>query len=466
MSLKVTYPFDNSSNYNFDSSKIVVSNSIAKLKLSATDPYAYYSMQEGGGLIVKDISGNSRNGSLNKESWTTGKIGNCINFDGDVYVDCGDICNFERDQPFSVECWFKTSYTNYQVISGRYRSGVTWRGWYILLDKYGRVSFNLNNDYPIDNRLEVYTTEGFNDGAWHHLFIVYDGSSKAEGVKIYVDGLLRSLIVVIDNLSGSITENVSFLIGNRERGDLPFHGLLDEFIIYDRIMSPDYVAMRYNSGNGQFPYSTSNPIIYPKSSIRTDEIISLSETSTKPSGTDIKYIIKVTDTDYYWNGSNWAQSDGSYSQSNTINEINNNLSNFPGNPSEVYVKAMLHSDGFDSPELDKLEVDYDYAGSDRDDITVCAVTGWITDIANSLSNIDSVPITVNLCRPTVKYKSNVVLLNETKTFYSNSYGYFELKLIENENMESDSYYVVSINKQLFRIKVPNQAGCNFLDIII
>jgi len=49
MALKVTYPFDNPSNYNFDSAKITVSNSVVKLKTTVTNAYTWYSMQEGGG---------------------------------------------------------------------------------------------------------------------------------------------------------------------------------------------------------------------------------------------------------------------------------------------------------------------------------------------------------------------------------------------------------------------------------
>ena len=227
--------------------------------------------------------------------------------------------------------------------------------------------------------------------------------------------------------------------------------------------SIDSLTVNYNDG----VYSTDNPILYPNSSIRTDKILSLSETSIKPTNTEIKYIVHANGSDYYWDGNDWITSDGSYAQSNTVIEVNDNLDGFPAIPSDVYIKILLHtSDNSVTPELDQLTITYDYAGSDRDTIAVCTVTGWITDIVNNLSNIDSVPIIVNLCKPTVKYKNNVVLLNETKTFYSNSSGYFELKLIENENMESGSYYVVSINKQLFRIKVPNQVGCNFLDIII
>jgi len=339
-----------------------------------------------------------------------------------------------------------------------------------MIDSGGRIRFYLVNTYPTpENYIFVQTGYTYNDGNWHHLVVTYDGSSSASGVKMYVDGSQVSLTILKDTLSETIQVDIDLLIGgwgSAQQPRLLFKGLIDELLIYTRVLSSDDIAIRYNSGNGQLPYSTSNPIIYPKSSIRTDEIISLSETSTKPSGTDIKYIIKVNDTDYYWNGSSWVQSDGSYSQANTIDEVNNNLNNFPGNPSEVYVKAILHSDGFNSPELSELEVNYDYVGSDKDDITVCTVTGWITDIANDLSDIDNVPIKVSLCKSTVRYRDNIILINETKTFYSNSNGYFELKLVENENMESGSYYIVNINNRLFRIKVPNKVGCSFQEIII
>ena len=213
-------------------------------------------------------------------------------------------------------------------------------------------------------------------------------------------------------------------------------------------------------------YSTDNPIIYPNSLIRTDKIESLSEVSTKPTGTEIKYIIKSNDRDYYWNGNNWVISNGTYSQSNTITEINENLDSFPEVPSDVYIKIFLHTDDESvTPEIDQLTVMYDYAGSDRDSITICTVTGWITNIIDNVTKITSVPITVTLNKQVVTYKDNIVLMNQSKTFYPRSNGYFELKLVENDNMKGNCYYIVIINNKTFRIRVPNAVGANFSDIL-
>ena len=213
-------------------------------------------------------------------------------------------------------------------------------------------------------------------------------------------------------------------------------------------------------------YPTDNPIIYPNSLVRTDNIESLSEVSTKPTGTEIKYIIKSNDRDYYWNGNNWVISNGTYSQSNTLTEINENLDNFPGVPSDVYIKIFLHtSDESVTPEIDQLTVTYDYAGSDRDSITICTVTGWITNIIDNVTKITSIPITVTLNKQVVTYKDNIVLMNQSKTFYPRSNGYFELKLVENDNMKGNCYYIVIINNKTFRIRVPNTVGANFSDIL-
>ena len=36
--------------------------------------------------------------------------------------------------------------------------------------------------------IEVVARQTFSGGEWHHLAIAYDGSGKAEGLKVYVDG--------------------------------------------------------------------------------------------------------------------------------------------------------------------------------------------------------------------------------------------------------------------------------------
>ena len=60
------------------------------------------------------------------------------------------------------------------------------------------------------------------DGAWQHIFFTYDGSGRASGVKIYVNGLPIPTHVVSDNLAReSIRTSVSMQLGWRDPDEHP-----------------------------------------------------------------------------------------------------------------------------------------------------------------------------------------------------------------------------------------------------
>src|SRR5262249_2640868 len=76
---------------------------------------------------------------------------------------------------------------------------------------------------------------------WTHVFVTYDGSSKAKGVHLYVDGKPAELEVTHDSLTDTIrTEKPAFL-GRRNPG-APFKGRIDEARFYSRELSAAEVA--------------------------------------------------------------------------------------------------------------------------------------------------------------------------------------------------------------------------------
>ena len=66
----------------------------------------YWSMDEGGGSIINDYSSNSNDGTISGASWTSGKKGGALEFDGvDDYVGIGDL---GIGNEYTAECWIKT----------------------------------------------------------------------------------------------------------------------------------------------------------------------------------------------------------------------------------------------------------------------------------------------------------------------------------------------------------------------
>ncbi|MCP4816682.1 MAG: DUF1553 domain-containing protein, partial [Planctomycetaceae bacterium] len=73
-----------------------------------------------------------------------------------------------------------------------------------------------------------------------HVAITYDGSSRAAGLKIYLDGQLADQEMIRDNLYKNITgsggDNIT--IGQRFRDRGFTNGLVDEFRVYNRELTP------------------------------------------------------------------------------------------------------------------------------------------------------------------------------------------------------------------------------------
>ena len=74
--------------------------------------------------------------------------------------------------------------------------------------------------------------------SFRHLVVDYDGSGKASGIKLYVDGKPAATEVLKDNLSGSFRTSAPLEVGNKANGK-PFEGGLDDLRIYSRAVTDD-----------------------------------------------------------------------------------------------------------------------------------------------------------------------------------------------------------------------------------
>jgi len=90
-------------------------------------------------------------------------------------------------------------------------------------------------------------------------------------------------------------------------------------------------------------YATSSPSITLDTGFTVGELSAFSESASKPTGTEIKYILNVDAQNKYWDGSAWSNSDGTYAQANTAAEINTNAMALLTVSSTVLVVAFLNT---------------------------------------------------------------------------------------------------------------------------
>ena len=98
--------------------------------------------------------------------------------------------------------------------------------------------WNSYSEHMTSNALKVVSDKQL-VGIMAPVVVVYDGSSKASGVKLYLDGNLVGNKVEQDSLKDSIVTKIPFKLGSRSKSS--YFKELDELRIYDRALNQDEI---------------------------------------------------------------------------------------------------------------------------------------------------------------------------------------------------------------------------------
>lgn len=93
--------------------------------------------------------------------------------------------------------------------------------------------------------LNTFTTSaGWNDGTWHHIAVTWDGTTTANAVKIYIDGVLDTQGTATGTGVRNMTASNSYVtFGAIASGTWFFDGLISEpFICKDTVLTPTEIA--------------------------------------------------------------------------------------------------------------------------------------------------------------------------------------------------------------------------------
>ncbi len=151
-----------------------------------------------------------------------------------------ELGDWERDQPFTVSFWVKPATLDGALIA-RMEEKSAYRGWDVWLQG-GFPAMHLINRWP-ENALKVVATDQrLTAGQWHHVAISYDGTSRPEGIKIFVDGKTAMTKTEQNSLSETIRTTVPFRLGSRHETAAFVGTALQEILFYDRVLSTEAVV--------------------------------------------------------------------------------------------------------------------------------------------------------------------------------------------------------------------------------
>ncbi len=177
-----------------------------------------------------------------------GRSGQGIHLSGENSVTIKDGA-FERTDPFSIAAWLRLGDDGKDKMVVWHKSMAASdagsRGYELYLED-GHLVASLVHFWP-GNAIRVRTTETVPKGEWVHVATTYDGSSRAAGLRIYINGALAKVEYVRDNLYGTITyggDGPPLTIGARFRDPGFKDGYVDEFKLFDfRLTDPEVAAV-------------------------------------------------------------------------------------------------------------------------------------------------------------------------------------------------------------------------------
>ena len=219
------------------------------------DVTAAYPMDAGSGATISDVSGNGLAGTINGATWTTGRLNNALQFDGqNDFVNLGTNPLLYPQGSTSLSAWMKFSGLYGFLFSNWWGPG--FRGFHVGVWGDGENGPNatnfgifVGNDALIDDQIEG--PSKYNDNQWHHVVAVYDQQNLQ--LRLYVDGaLVANKTTTVSNLQygASTASQVRLGASALSNGSwYHFAGVIDELKLYGRALSDaDAAALFTNYG--------------------------------------------------------------------------------------------------------------------------------------------------------------------------------------------------------------------------
>jgi hypothetical protein len=152
-------------------------------------------------------------------------------------INLGDAFNVGQNEPCSFGAWVRLRGGG--AIFSRTDSDIGSAGFEVFSDN-DRIAVRLIHEVP-DNLVSVRTADVAPMDRWFHLMVTYDGSSKASGIKIYLDGRPAFVEPRQDSLNGSTATNAPLRIG-KSLGATRFDGDVSDICFYGRALKQREIA--------------------------------------------------------------------------------------------------------------------------------------------------------------------------------------------------------------------------------
>ena len=172
-----------------------------------------------------------------KNTLVAGHRGQALTFTGDDPLALGNHGVANCEDAFTVACWLKPGAVSKRAVvfhnSGGYDPG--YNGFELLLED-GKLRWQASREWP-GNCISVRSVKELPVDEWTHVVVSYDGSSRAAGLNIYINGGNAPLEIVRDQLTKNCGSASAFTFGERVRDSGFRGGAVDDISIFTRPLS-------------------------------------------------------------------------------------------------------------------------------------------------------------------------------------------------------------------------------------
>ncbi|MEO1857251.1 MAG: DUF1553 domain-containing protein [Rubritalea sp.] len=188
---------------------------------------------------IADSKGKSHT-SRSPLEWVSSPDGEAILFSKQNNINLGNLGDFENTDKFSYGAWIKTPHNISAGVISKINVADSHRG-YDLWVENGKLAVHLIHAWPQDY-IKVTTKKKVAKNEWLHAFVTYDGSKKAKGVKIYINGKEQKLDINGNKLTETIKSKAPLLLGSRQDGQHFKNGQLHSFQLFNKALTVEEIV--------------------------------------------------------------------------------------------------------------------------------------------------------------------------------------------------------------------------------
>ncbi len=205
---------------------------------------------------MTDRSGNGNTATITNMSTTSspvaGKLGSALTFDKlNDRVSISPSSSLNNLSKFSVAFWMNPKSSGQNGLGYMFTKASGGNTSFLLQMDSSRLDVTIN--YSSTNLTFVAPYSGSIYDQWQYIVMTWDGTATAANVGLYRNGTAMSHSFDTNGVGSRVDDSTyNFIIGDNGNSTRVFDGAIDDFRIYNRVLSTQEIAQLYTSGQSKY----------------------------------------------------------------------------------------------------------------------------------------------------------------------------------------------------------------------